>query len=490
MAVESRGTSVKRNFAYNIAYQVLAIALPFVTAPYLSRVLGAENLGIYTYSYSIASYFLLFATLGMANHGNRSIAAAPRDRDSLGNVFINNYVIQLSCGFVTFSLYVVYCLMLQENQLVAIVQGLIVLSGILDINWLFFGLEEFRITVVRNAVVKLLSFISIFVFVRTEDDLWIYVLIMSLSVLVSQAIMWGFLKPRVALKKPEWRIVKRNIKPVLVLFIPVVSYSIYMLIDKVQLGQLASMSEVGYYGNAEKIMNIPVSIMTALSTVMLPRATKVLAEGDEAGYEHYMLASFTFVAVIEGFLCLGISSVATLFAPLYFGAEFVSTGYILRLLIIAPIVSGFANVIRTQYLIPKFMDRVYVVSTVAAAVVNFSLNLVLVPTMQSMGAVVGTICAESTVLIIQVIAVRRCLPWGKIASCTVPYLLVALMCYAVVAALNLLLPFGDLGKLVMDILIGGCVYAALLVVVAQRKKDYIWDLIVRAASFLRVRAHA
>lgn len=490
MAAKPKGASVKRNFAYNIAYQVLAIALPFVTAPYLSRVLGAENLGIYTYSYSIASYFLLFATLGMANHGNRSIAAAPRDRDSLGVVFINNYVIQFACGVATFAVYLGYCLALQQNQLVAIVQGFVVLSGILDINWLFFGLEEFRITVVRNAVVKLLSFISIFVFVRTENDLWVYVLIMSLSVFMSQAIMWGFLKSRVALKRPEWRLVKRNIKPMLVLFVPVLSYSVYMLIDKVQLGQLASMSEVGYYGNAEKIMNIPVSVMAALSTVMLPRAMRVLAEGDEAGYEHYMLASFTFVAVIEGFLCLGISSVATLFAPLYFGTEFVSTGFILRLLILTPIVSGFANVIRTQYLIPKFMDRAYVVSTIAAAVVNFSINLVLIPTMQSMGAVVGTICAESTVLIIQAIAVRHCLPWGKIASCTVPYLLAALTCYVVVVALNLLLPFGDLGKLAMDILIGGCVYTALLVVVAHRKRDYIWGLIVKVVSRLRVRARA
>lgn len=479
MPAREKRTSVKKSFAYNIAYQVLAIALPFITAPYLSRVLGAEALGIYTYSYSIASYFLLFATLGMANHGNRSIAATHRDRESLGKVFCNNYVIQLVCGLITFAVYSAYCMTLTQNRLVAFVQGFVVLSGVLDINWLFFGLEEFKLTVTRNAVCKVLSFIAIFVFVRARDDLWVYALIMSLSVFVSQAIMWGFLRQRVKLVRPTWPDVKKNIKPVLVLFVPILSYSIYMLIDKVQLGQLASMTEVGYYGNAEKIMNIPTGIVTALSTVMLPRATKVLADNDDDSYEHYLVASFTFVAVVEGFICLGISSVATLFAPLYFGSEFVTTGYILRFLILAPIVSGFANVIRTQYLIPKFRDRIYVASTIAAAVVNFTLNLILIPTMQSMGAVVGTVCAESSVLIIQTIAVRKELPWRRIAGATVPYLLVGLACYGFVGVLNATLPMGDLGKLVVDVLLGSCFYLAILVLVSRHRQDYVWSLVHR-----------
>lgn len=481
MPTKEQGISVKKNFAYNIAYQVLAIALPFITAPYLSRVLGAEALGIYTYSYSIASYFLLFATLGMANHGNRSIAATHRDREALGEVFCNNYVIQLFCGLTTFVAYSGYCMTLSQNRLVAIVQGLVVLSGVLDINWFFFGLEEFKLTVTRNAVCKVLSFIAIFVFVRTRDDLWIYALIMSLSVFVSQAIMWGFLRQRVTLVRPTWAKVRKNIKPVLVLFIPILSYSIYMLIDKVQLGQLASMTEVGYYGNAEKIMNIPTSIVTALSTVMLPRATKVLADNDDS-YEHYLLTSFTFVAVVEGFLCLGISSVATIFAPLYFGPEFVATGHILRFLILAPIISGFANVIRTQYLIPKFRDSVYVASTITAAVVNFTLNLVLIPTMQSMGAVIGTICAESSILIIQIIAVRKELPWRRIVGVTIPYLLVAVTCYVFVAFLNVALPIGDLGKLVLDVLLGGCFYLILFVLVSSRRQDYVWSLVSRCIN--------
>lgn len=479
--------SVKKNFAYNIAYQILAIILPFITAPYLSRVLGAEGLGIYSYSYSIASYFLLFTTLGMANHGNRSIAATSRNKKDLGTVFINNYVIQLFCGLIVSVIYAIYCMTIHnDTQIIAIVQGLVVLSGILDINWFFFGLEEFKITVTRNAICKLLSFVSIFVFVKQSGDLWIYALIMALSVFISQAIMWCFLFSRIDIVKPQWSLVKKNIKPILVLFVPILSYSIYMLLDKVQIGQLASMTDVGYYSNAEKIDNIPVSIVTALSTVMLPRATKVLAEHDDKQYQHYLLASFSFVAIIEGFLCLGISSIAELFAPLYFGNEFVQTGHILRFLIFAPLISGFANVIRTQYLIPRYQDRVYVISTIAAAVINFGLNLLLVPSMKSMGAVIGTLCAESSVLIIQTIAVKDDLPWKQIGQATVPYLLIAGCCYAVIALLNAILPFSALIKMIIDILAGGIVYAVLLVIVARRQNGYVWNLIQKYAEKLHI----
>lgn len=170
------------------------------------------------------------------------------------------------------------------------------------------------------------------------------------------------------------------------------------------------------------------------------------------------------------------------FAPIYFGEAFEPTGHILQFLILAPIVSGFANVIRTQYLIPKFMDKVYVISTIAAALVNLTINLVLIPSMQAMGAVVGTICAESTVLIIQAIAVRHDLPWRNIMSCTVPYLLVALTCYIFAGMLNMVLPFGAVGMLVLDVLLGGLAYAVFLFLVARKKRDYIWGVIAKIGA--------
>lgn len=452
--------------------------LPFITAPYLTRVLGVEGIGVYAFSYSVASYFLLFTTLGMANHGNRSVAASPRDRPSLGVTFINNYVIQLVCGAVVFGLYLGYCSLLQVNRLVALIQALIVLSGILDINWLYFGLEEFRLTVTRNAACKILGVVAIFVFVRNSHDLWAYALIMALSLFASQAILWWFLPSRVKLTRPSWAKVKRNIRPTLILFVPILSYSVYMIMDKIQIGALADMANVAYYTSAEKIMNIPVGIVTALGAVMLPRATAVLAKGNSVGHMRYLVRSFTFVSVVVGFICFGISSTATLFAPLYFGDEFRITGDVLQFLIFAPLISGWANVIRTQYLIPKFMDAVYVVSTVAAAIINFTLNLLLIPVLQAKGAVIGTLSAELAVLLIQAFCVRRELPWKEIASASIPYILDAALVFCLVLALNSMLPFGAIARLCIAVVMGTLVYAGLLLATAVVKKDDVYELIM------------
>lgn len=482
MPKELSTASVTKNFGYNIAYQVLAIVLPFITAPYLSRVLGAEGVGVYSYTNSVASYFLLFTMLGMANHGNRTIAASSKDRVSLGHSFVNNYIIQATCGIVVTALYIAYCIMLDANRLVAFVQTFVVLSGVFDISWLYFGLEEFKITVIRNAACKFAGVIAIFAFVSSPDDTWIYALIMALTTLWSQVILWGFLRQRIRLFKPEWHEVKQNIKPVLVMFIPVLSYSIYMILDKIMIGQLAGMEQLGYFSNAEKIMNIPTSIVAALGTVMLPRATSVLSQGDVRGHQRYMRISFLFVTVIEGFICFGISSIATLFAPWYFGSEFYESGVILKAIILAPLFSGYASVIRTQLLIPKFKDSVYVSSTVLAAVSNCCFNLVLIPVFRARGAVVGTLAAEVVALLYQAFSVRGELPWRQIGRENASYLVVAGMAYLLVTVLNVFLPVGGLCLMLTGILIGGSFYGISLLLIARVREDYLYRLIRELAK--------
>lgn len=479
MSDSSGGSSLRRNFAYTVAYQGLMIVLPFVTAPYLSRVLGVEGVGIYSYSYAVATYFLMFATLGMANHGNRSVAATAHDKRALGKTFVDNYVIQMVCAVFAFGLYLTYCFFSRTNQLVALIQGVLVLSGALDINWFFFGIEEFKLTVTRNAVCKILSVVAMFAFVRQPGDLWIYALIVALSVFSSQAILWAFLPSRIVVVRPCWRRVRANIKPVLVLFVPILSYSIYMVLDKIQIGQLADMSNVAYYANAEKIVGVPVGIVTALSTVMLPRATTLVARGDNVGHVRNIVRSFTFVSIVVGFVCLGISSVATLFAPLYFGEEFSESGQILQFLILAPLVSAWANVIRTQYLIPRFMDGVYVVSTIVAAIINFSLNMLLIPVFQARGAVIGTLLAESSVLIIQALAVRRQLPWREIVSTSLPYLVNALTVFGVVKGLLSVMSFTPFVQLCVAVLVGTFVYICLSLGVAFARRDDVYGMIRR-----------
>ena len=183
-------TSIKKNFLYSSIYQILLIILPLVTSPYVSRVLGPDGLGSFSYTQSIAKYFVLFAMLGVANYGNRSCAYVRNNREDLSRIFWEIYAMQLCVSVLCVISYIVLSLSFEgENRVLLLLNGLYVLSAVFDISWLFFSLEQFKFTVTRNILVKIISVISIFVFVQTRDDCWKYAFIIAGSFLANQIVL-------------------------------------------------------------------------------------------------------------------------------------------------------------------------------------------------------------------------------------------------------------------------------------------------------------
>lgn len=347
-------SSLKKNLAYNVAYQILVIILPLITAPYVSRVLGADGLGTYSYIFSIVTYFGLFGMLGIANHGNRSVALVRDNRQKVSEAFSNTYIIQLCTTVIALLLYFlfIYC-WFSGDKTIAYIESIIVLSYVLDITWFFFGLEQFAVTVTRNAIIKIATVVAIFIFVRSREDLWIYALIMSCGMLFSQIYLWLRIRKYADFCKPSWSQVKSNIKPVLMLFIPAIAYSIYKLLDKVMLGAMSSMSQVGLFDNAEKIINIPSSLITAFGTVMMPRITVLLGTGDEHRISYLNKISVRYFTLLVVGAAFGLAGICNVLAPVYFGSEFVGSAPIIAGLGFSLIFVTWANVIRTQYLIPN-----------------------------------------------------------------------------------------------------------------------------------------
>ena len=182
--------SVKKNFIYNIVYQILVMAIQLITAPYLARVIGSAGVGTYSYTYSIVYYFMMLTLLGVNNYGNRSVAKVRDDKKKLSKVFWGIYIFQLCMGMLMLVLYL-GCVFAFESKYrsIALIQSVFIVSAILDINWLYFGLEKFKITIARNAFLKVLSVILIFIFVRKRGDLWKYTLIMSGTTVLSQLVL-------------------------------------------------------------------------------------------------------------------------------------------------------------------------------------------------------------------------------------------------------------------------------------------------------------
>ena len=165
---------------YNLIYQILILILPLVTTPYLSRVLGPEGVGIYGYTYSIVTYFVLFGSLGIALYGQREIAYVQNDVSKRKKVFLELVIFR----FITLIVAVlIYCLVFVRGQkyhqyyLILLIE--LIAAGF-DISWFFQGIEEFKKTVFRNVLVRIVSVSLVFIIVKTSGDLWKYILIYTL----------------------------------------------------------------------------------------------------------------------------------------------------------------------------------------------------------------------------------------------------------------------------------------------------------------------
>ena len=401
--------SVKKNFVYNLLYQILTFLLPLITTPYLSRVLGAEKTGVYSYSYSIAYYFVLFAMLGLNNYGNREIAKVRDDKYLTSKTFWSIYGLQLCTGGIVTAIYMLY-VGIFHNQLINWIMLIYVVSALFDVNWFFWGREEFKITVARNTIIKLLTVGCILVFVKSVQDIYIYAIIMAGSMLLSAVALWPYFKGRVVWVKPRVGDILKHLKPNLILFIPVIAVSLYKVMAKIMLGNMAGYTEVGFYDYAEKVIAIPICCVNALGTVMLPRMSHLVAKNNVEAEKDTIQKSLIVGTALSVAMSFGLMGVANVFVPVFYGSGYTKCILLFYILLPSCVFLAIANVIRTQYLIPHSMDKEFTLSLIFGAVTNLLINLILIPILQSGGAAIGTLIAEGVVCLTQVFFVRKHIP--------------------------------------------------------------------------------
>lgn len=452
-------SSIKKNFLYNMSYQLLTLILPLITTPYISRVMGAEKIGVFSYTYSIATYFGMFILLGLNNYGNRTIASVRDNKDKLSSTFWNIYAFQLVLGVVMSVIYLGYALFMAQEKIMALIQFFFLVSSMLDINWFYFGLEQFKLTVTRNTFIKILTVIAIFIFVKSPADLYKYTLIMAVGTLSGQLVLWGFLKNYVQKAQITLSEVKKHIKPNLVLFVPVIAVSIYISMDKILLGYLTDKTEVGYFESANKITTIPTLLIGALGTVMLPRVSNLVAKGKGNTIRKYLEMSQLLSVFLSIAMALGLSSVVREFVPMFYGTGFEKCQILIPILVLSSIFIAWANVIRMQYLIPYKKDEVYVKSVIYGAIINIIVNLILIPKLASIGAAIGLLVSEATVCIYQSWRTRHELPERSLIIKSAPFVLSGIIMYLVI--INIPIIQGTFITLILKVILGIVIYVLL-----------------------------
>ncbi|MBQ3296592.1 flippase [Candidatus Saccharibacteria bacterium] len=449
-------SSTKKNFLYNSLYQILLLIIPLITTPYIARVLGAEEIGSYSYAHAIAYYFVIFIMLGLNNYGNRTIACVRDDKEKLSKVFSEIYTMQVLVSVFAITLYIIYATFI-SNNLMTWVMLIYVVSAAFDINWLFFGLEKFKLTALRSSTVKILSMLSIFIFVKSKEDVLIYALINVLASLVSQLVLWFYLKKDVKPHRVPIRDAIKHLKPNLVLFIPIIAISLYKMMDKIMLGNMSSLEQVGFYESTEKFVQVPLALITSLGTVMMPKISNLVANNNHTESKKYIEKSLYFAMFISSAMCFGIMAIAKDFVPWYYGPGFEPCVMLLQILMPSCMFLAIANVVRTQHLIPYKYDSIFIWSVVAGAIINLIANSILIPQFSANGAAVGTLMAEAGVCISQIILTRKNLKiWHIVLKSTI-YLIIGIVVFLVL----IMVPNvsnSDLINIIYKVLIGGAIY--------------------------------
>lgn len=460
------GRSIKRNFVYSASYQILNILVPLVTTPILARTIGAEGNGIFSYTQSIANYFVLFAQLGITNYGVREIARCGGDRDLRSRKFADMFAMNLGWGCLVVAAYIAYSLSFGFSYMPITLIWLCWVGGsVLDVTWLLNGCEEFKIPMIRSACTRLAGMAAIVLLVRSESDVWIYVSAIAVPFLLNALLVWPFVQRYVDIRKPTFHGAVSHLKPNLILFVPVVAVSLYTLLDKVMLGALGGMVQAGLYDYAEKVSKMPLAVITALGAVVLPRMTEVIASGRRGEAKGLVSTTMWFMECVSIALCFGIVAVANEFVALFFGEGYGECVPLMSMLsVIVPLISA-TNVIGIQYLVPSGRDRQYTVSVLFGAVVNIAINVLFIPSFGAMAAAVATVAAELTVLAAQMLMVRGELDLARVLGSVAPFVVIGAVMLGAVRLVAAIMGAGaaTIYGLAVEVLVGVLAYLALAI---------------------------
>ena len=451
---------VLKNYLYNLSYQLLVIVLPVITTPYITRVFSSSALGSYGYYNSIVTYFILLATLGVANYGTKEISG---HRKEVQKTFWGIYSLQVLATCLALVLYIAVCLIIPSmNNLIAYILGFSLLSRGLDISWLFQGLEDFKKITVRNTAVKLLGVVSIFIFVKKPSDLYLYIVLLVGYDLLGQLSMW--LPAREHIGRPHLDIVyaKQHIKPVILLFLPQIAISLYITLDRTMLGALSSTTDVGIYDQALKFLNILLTIVTSLGSVMLPRVSNLLSSGNQKAVNKLHEMSFLVYNLVIFPMVAGILIVNKDFVNFFLGKDFQDARYAIAIMVFRMFFIGWTNIMGIQILIPHNKNREFMLSTTIPAFFSIGLNILLIPSLGYIGASIVSVATEGLVWLIQLYFTRSYLKEIKILPSMLKILAASLVMYGILYVIQPLIHFPSVVNVLISALLGLLIYAGLV----------------------------
>lgn len=401
--------SVKKNFVYSSILTLSTYIFPLIVFPYVSRVLGVANIGVCNFVDSVISYFCMFSLMGLSICGIREIATAKGDKVKLSKTFSS--LVTLS-GISTIIAAIVLLVSIQvvpkfaENSRLMYIGLLKLIFNFFLIEWFYKGLEDFKYITVRSVLVRIVYVVSVFLFVRHQDDYWIYFLLTTLIVVFNAVI--NIIHSR---KFAAFSLKDVSLRPFMPAFFIIGVYllttSLYTTFNTFYLGMVSTDVEVGYYSTAHKLYLIIIGLYNAFTGVMMPRMSSLLSEGKIEEFKSYINKSVDVLFTV---------AIPIIFVSCVFSKEIIRIlsgegyeGAVVPMQIMMPLILivGYEQVLIVQTLMPLKKDKLIFKNSVIGAVVGVLLNILLVGQLEAIGSSIVWLCCEIIIMLLAQIYVQR-----------------------------------------------------------------------------------
>lgn len=471
--------SVKTNYILNLINTGTQMLFPLITFPYACRVIEADGIGQVNFFSSIIGYISLFTCLGIPMYAIREIARDRNDVVKMNRTAIEILLLHALLTIVGYLIVAVLCLTVPQIKAdvpLFLILSLTIFFTAIGCEWFYQGIEDFKYITIRGLIVKVVSVVLLFLFVKTKDDLLYYGVYSVIGILGGN--IFNFIRLRKYIHRENIIFSKldisKHIKPVLQVFSFNVVTSVYLQLNPILLGFIKDALAVGYFTAATKIMQVVMKLSSCLGVVMMPRTSNLLSEHKEAEFNALIQKSYDFTIAISLPLTCGLLFAAPYIIEVLCGQEFIPAT--LSSQIIAPIILivGISNVMGIQILYPKGKIKTVIHCCMIGAIVDLILNICLIPAFSYNGTAIAYLCAEIATTASMYIIARNDIPISFFRKCHVNYFIGSILMSVILLSVPLFGEFSPVTILTVQILAGTTIYFLYLFV---KKDSFVMQVI-------------
>ena len=479
--------SLKINFIMNAILTMSSFIFPLITFPYVSRVLMPAGMGKVNFATSVINYFSMIAQLGIPTYGIRACAIVRDDREKLTRTAHELLIINIVMSIISYLglfLALAFVPRLQSEHTLYIIVSFTIILTTIGMEWLYKALEQYTYITVRSLIFKAISVVAMLLLIHSKDDYLLYGAITIFAASASNILNFINIHRYIGLKPVGNYNIKRHLKPVLVFFSMSVATTIYTNLDTVMLGFMKNDAEVGYYTDAVKIKGILVSIVTSLGTVLLPRASYYIEQGEIERFNFLSKKAFNFVCLLATPLVIYFIIFAKQGILLLSGKAYGPAVLPMQLIMFTVLFIGISNITGIQILVPLGYERIVLLSEIVGAITDLIINFILIPSLASSGAAIGTLVAEAIVLLVQYFTVRNQVP-DLFSSVKYNKILGAIILAVAGSFWVLYLNLGTFITLLVSAVLFFFIYALTLILMKETLVKEIFQEVLRKAKIIK-----